>query len=636
MRQITLLLAFLFLTIGLSAQSSTGTLEGKITDNANKQPLMFANVSLYEADSIVPKTGTQTDLDGNYSISNIDSGKYDLKISYVGYGEKTIASITIYSGEINRLNVSLSEGVDIQEVVITYVEPLIRTDNTTQGMRINNGKTSSTYRNSNPGVVNATTKKSTIQADNIRQGTKISSEDIANSPSVAISGIVSTTAGVTSTDDGQGVNIRGSRSNAPIIYVDGVRYERGNIPQSEVEQVETVTGGIPAAYGNAMGEDAIKIVDSSSHNIQRSRPSVTSYPTTSIPIQEYYPKIVENPFALAQKNPLSTFSIDVDRAAYSNVRRFINNGQLPPKDAVRIEELVNYFDYELPKVTSNHPVNVQTEYADCPWNNAHKLLRVSLNSKKLDIEKIPPSNFVFLIDVSGSMSYSNKLPLLKEAFELLVKQLGEEDKISIVVYAGAAGLVLEPTSGIDKKKILKAINNLNAGGSTAGGAGINLAYKIAQEQFIEGGNNRIILATDGDFNVGISSDSDMETLIEEKRKSGIFLTCLGFGMGNYKDSKLETLADKGNGNYAYVDNIGEAKKLFGAEFNATMFAVAKDVKLQLEFNPENVAAYRLIGYENRLLNDEDFQNDAIWIHKSMISRKASAFLVTDACGLSKR
>lgn len=332
---------------------------------------------------------------------------------------------------------------------------------------------------------------------------------------------------------------------------------------------------------------------------------------TTEPNDEDYGSFIENPFESPKTAPLSTFSIDVDNASYTNVRRFINNGQVVPKDAVRVEEMVNFFKYNYPQPLRENPFSINTEYSDCPWNSNNKLVRIGLQGKIIETDNLPASNMVFLIDVSGSMSSMNKLPLLKESLKILVKQLRNEDKISMVVYAGAAGLVLPPTSGKDKKTIIDALDKLESGGSTAGGAGIELAYKVAQENFIKGGNNRVILATDGDFNVGSSSDSDMQTLIEEKRKSGVFLTCLGYGMGNYKDSKLETLADKGNGNYAYIDNIQEANRFLGKEFKGSMFAIAKDVKIQIEFNPKHVQAYRLIGYENRKLRDEDFTNDAI-------------------------
>jgi len=324
---------------------------------------------------------------------------------------------------------------------------------------------------------------------------------------------------------------------------------------------------------------------------------------------EEYDAVNENIFHEAAKNPLSTFSIDVDAASYSNVRRFINNGQRPPKDAVRIEEMVNYFDYDYEQPKGEHPFAVITEISTAPWNSNHKLVHIGLQGKKISTENLPPSNLVFLIDVSGSMDEPNKLPLLKTSFKMLVEQLRPQDHVAIVVYAGAAGLVLEPTAGDEKNRIIEALDNLEAGGSTAGGAGINLAYAVAKEHFKSNGNNRIILATDGDFNIGESSNASMERLIEQKRKDGIFLTVLGFGMGNYKDSKMEILADKGNGNYAYIDNITESRKVLVNEFGGTLFTIAKDVKLQIEFNPAKVKAYRLIGYENRMLKSEDFNND---------------------------
>jgi Ca-activated chloride channel family protein len=325
--------------------------------------------------------------------------------------------------------------------------------------------------------------------------------------------------------------------------------------------------------------------------------------------EESYKGITENGFQSALATPLSTFSIDVDAASYSNVRRFINSGQLPPKDAVRIEEMINYFNYNLPAPTNNEPVAIHTELSAAPWNPQHRLLRIGLKARVVATDKLPASNLVFLIDVSGSMNQSNKLPLVQSSLKMLVDQLRPQDKVAIVVYAGAAGLVLPSTPGDQKTTIKDAIDRLSAGGSTAGGEGIKLAYKTAIQNFIKKGNNRVILATDGDFNVGASSDGDMETLIEQERKSGVFLSVLGYGMGNYKDSKMETLADKGNGNYAYIDNITEARKTLVSEFGGTLFTVAKDVKLQLEFNPAKVASYRLIGYENRLLNKEDFNND---------------------------
>lgn len=324
---------------------------------------------------------------------------------------------------------------------------------------------------------------------------------------------------------------------------------------------------------------------------------------------EEYESFKENRFLSTVKQPLSTFSLDVDAASYGNIRRMINQGQMPPKDAVRVEEMINYFSYDYPQPTDGHPVKIVTETTVCPWNKEHRLLRIGVKAKEIPSETLPASNFIFLIDVSGSMFSADKLPLVKSSMKLLVNNLRPQDRVAIVTYAGAAGEALSPTSGVDKQKIIDALENLQAGGSTAGGAGIQLAYKIAEKNFVKDGNNRVILCTDGDFNVGVSSTDGLESLIETKRKSGIFLTVLGYGMGNYKDNKLQILAQKGNGNHAYIDNLQEANKVLVNEFGSTMYAVAKDVKIQVEFNPAFVNAYRLIGYESRLLEDEDFNDD---------------------------
>lgn len=324
---------------------------------------------------------------------------------------------------------------------------------------------------------------------------------------------------------------------------------------------------------------------------------------------ESYESFVENGFKPAIDEPLSTFSIDVDAASYSNMRRFINQGELPPVESLRTEELVNYFSYDYGKPTGNDPVKLATEVGTCPWNEQNRLVRIGIKAREVADEQLPASNLVFLIDVSGSMYGPTRLELVKSSLKLLVNNLREKDRVAIVVYAGSAGEVLPSTSGSDKQKIREALEKLTAGGSTAGGAGIQLAYKIAQDNFIAKGNNRIILCTDGDFNVGASSDQAMEGLIEKERKSGVFLTVLGYGMGNYKESKMQTLAQKGNGNHAYIDNLQEANKVLVNEFGGTLFTVAKDVKLQIEFNPAEVQAYRLIGYESRLLNKEDFNDD---------------------------
>lgn len=370
----------------------------------------------------------------------------------------------------------------------------------------------------------------------------------------------------------------------------------------ELKLEEVVVTG----YGVAEAAEANTAVSFSSTAYTKQKVCFT--PTTNWNT-ENYSTIHENGFKDVKLEPLSTFSIDVDNASYANVRRYINQGQLPPVDAIRIEEMINYFKYDYPEPSTEHPFSVTTELGKCPWNNNHYLMHVGLKGKSMDKSKLPASNLVFLIDVSGSMSSPDKLPLLKRAFAMLVNELRSNDRVSIVVYAGAAGKVLDSTPGNEKNKINKALENLEAGGSTAGGEGLKLAYQIAHENFMENGNNRIVLATDGDFNVGVSSTSEMERLVEKERESGIFMSVLGFGTGNIKDDKMETIADKGNGNYSYIDNIQEARKVFISEFGGTLFTIAKDVKFQLEFNPRLVKSYRLLGYENRLLNNEDFNDD---------------------------
>ncbi len=400
-----------------------------------------------------------------------------------------------------------------------------------------------------------------MEQDNTSQGRTITSEDIRSLPLKDINRIASTSSGVS--EDKSGVSVSGSRSNATDYYIDGVRIRGAMIPQFSQELND-----------------------------------------------ESYSSIKENIFYRASEEPLSTFSLDVDRASYSNVRRFINDGDLPPPDAVRIEEMLNYFQYDYPAPKNEDVLAVTTQLTDCPWNPELRLLHIGVQSKKVDFKDLPASNLVFLIDVSGSMDSDDKLPLLITSFKLLLNQLSPDDKVAIVTYAGYAGVALPSTPVSNKLKIIESLDELSAGGSTAGAQGIITAYEIAKENFIENGNNRVILATDGDFNVGISDNSSLEKLIEEKRESGIFLSVLGYGMGNYKDDKMQILANKGNGNHAYIDDLQEARKVLVSEFGGTIHTLAKDVKFQLEFNPALVDHYRLVGYENRLLAKEDFNNDA--------------------------
>ncbi|MEM9324311.1 MAG: von Willebrand factor type A domain-containing protein [Bacteroidota bacterium] len=423
------------------------------------------------------------------------------------------------------------------------------------------------------------------------------------------------------------------------VAITGQHFVNAELTVDQLELEEVVVTG----YDKAAVEKALKRQQSTTHQLQgrvagvaisgknskvRTRSHTTGAVSRAVPAESYsadyafftddesalhntegYSTIHEIGFKRPQDEALSTFSIDVDAASYSNIRRFLNYGQKPPKDAVRIEEMVNYFRYDYEQPKGGHPFAINTEISKAPWNEDHLLVQIGLQGREIPTADLPPSNLVFLIDVSGSMSDPNKLPLLKSSFKLLVRELRTQDRVAMVVYAGAAGLVLPSTPGSEKQKILNALDRLNAGGSTAGGAGIELAYKAAKEYFVAGGNNRVIIATDGDFNVGSSSNAAMERLIEKRREEGVFLTVLGFGRGNYKDDKMEILADKGNGNYAYIDNIREAQKVFIHEFGGTLFTIAKDVKIQVEFNPSKVQGYRLIGYENRMLAAEDFNDD---------------------------
>ena len=421
----------------------------------------------------------------------------------------------------------------------------------------------------------------------------------------------------------------GSISTAaePLYVIDGVPASAAQFRALNPNDIESVTvlkdSGATAIYGNR-GANGVINISTQETDKSKKRKSRKQRKKEALQIQEAlktiqpievdsesYESYQENLFESSSVNPVSTFSIDVDNAAYTNIRRLINNGQKVPKDAVRVEEMINFFKYDYPKPTGSHPFSINTEYSDSPWNENHKLLKIGLQGKEIPTDKLPKSNFVFLVDVSGSMDYVNKLPLLKESMKVLLNELRDDDRVSIVYYASGTGVLLEPTKASEKNKIIHAIDNMRAGGGTSGSAGLDLAYEMAAKHFIKDGNNRIILATDGDFNIGKSSDKEMQELIEEKRKSGVFLTCLGFGMGNYKDSKMITLSKKGNGNYAYIDNIQEANRFLGKEFKGSMYAIAKDVKIQIEFNPAHVQAYRLVGYEMRKLRNEDFANDAI-------------------------
>lgn len=366
-------------------------------------------------------------------------------------------------------------------------------------------------------------------------------------------------------------------------------------------------GGIATGQGFGVGHGRLSGSHATVHETMAPRLAVAPLPAQ--PNTENYAHVTDNAFLNVADQPLSTFSIDVDTASYSNARRFLNDGTLPPKDSIRVEEWLNYFNYDYPEPVAQEPFSVTSEVSACPWNGSHRLVRLGLKSQQISQAETPARNLVFLLDVSGSMMPENKLPLLKRGLSLLAENLRPRDTISIVVYAGASGLALPATSGANRARVLEALDRLEAGGSTNGGDGIRLAYATARQHFVKGGINRVLLATDGDFNVGTSSEGELQRLIEDERKSGVFLTVLGFGDGNVKDSTMEMLADKGNGNYAYIDSIAEARKVLVREAGSTLVTIAKDVKLQVEFNPTQVQSYKLIGYENRLLAKEDFNDD---------------------------
>lgn len=377
-------------------------------------------------------------------------------------------------------------------------------------------------------------------------------------------------------------------------------------PVSYEEKVDVVPIGAPFRQSNQQKNPLQDFNPIRNHVF---RPDLLAIENQGSYNTEEYNPIKEQPRHSPWDSPFSTFSIDVDHATYSNARRFINQGQKPPKESIRVEEMINYFDYAYPRPTGEMPFNLITEVSHCPWSNGRQLLHIGIKGEEIPLTETPANNLVFLLDVSGSMGDANKLPLVKQTFKLLVDQLRSVDKISIVVYAGAAGLVLPPTSGAQKDTILQALEHLKAGGSTAGGEGIRLAYAQARSSFVKTGNNRVIIATDGDFNIGPSSESDLLELIRQEAGEGVFLSVLGFGMGNYKDNKLELLSNEGDGNYAYIDNLQEGKKVFVQSLTGTLYTIAKDVKIQVEFNPALVKSYRLVGYENRALSKSDFEDD---------------------------
>ncbi|MBN4081804.1 von Willebrand factor type A domain-containing protein [bacterium AH-315-C07] len=544
-------LIIILLILGLFSFSfkdiKSGRIEGKLIEQGSNKAISYSQVLLKISNSVIDTVFT--DSKGFYSFQHLKAGFYWVIVAKPGFAARNIPNVKVEEGKPTKLDIVLSTSGVLQEITL------------------NKTRISPQEFSNMAGAVVGSDMVETMDME----------ESVAETLSDQIDALSQT-----------------------IISTESVgRKSRNRLKRAEQYQMSTRTSKpyIDPIYNPYPKPNRVK------------PPYPVTPPIYNESNREDYAGIVENEYLYAIQDPLSTFSIDVDVASYANTRRFLTQGQLPPKDAVRIEEFINYFNYEYSQPEGKDPFSVEIEASECPWNKKHKLVHIGVQGKDIPLEDIPASNLVFLIDVSGSMNHSNKLPLLKKGMEMLVGQLRSKDRVAIVTYAGNAGLVLESTPGSKKLKILSSIAQMNSGGSTAGAAGIKLAYRIAKENFKKNGNNRIILATDGDFNVGISSNKELEELIEDKRRDNIFLTVLGFGMGNYQDSKLETLADKGNGNYAYIDNMMEAKKVLVKEFGSTMYAIAKDVKIQVEFNPAKVKAYRLVGYENRMLEAQDFNDD---------------------------
>ncbi len=542
---------------------STGKISGKVTDVNTGEILPGANVLI-----LGKNIGGATDTNGLYTISNVPPRSYSMQARAMRHKSVTVFDVIVVADSTTIINFQLP--------------PAEKTK--IKGVRLGpTGKLSGKVTDQQTGEA---LPGANVVIEGAKLGTSTDAKGLYTISSVppgsySIRARMMGYNSVTITD----VKVLADSTTIINFKLSASTVEAEGITISAKREVIKMDLSSSSISGFALSESSIR------HNT------------------EEYSKITESTFFDVIKTPLSTFAADVDAASYANARRFIMQDQLPYKDAVRTEEFINYFSYDYKLPEKKHPLSINLEYSDCPWNKDHKLIHIGLKGKTLPKEEQKPSNLVFLIDVSGSMNSPKKLPLLQRAFKLLVEQLNPKDKIAIVVYASSTGLVLPATPGSEKKRIVEILDKLEAGGSTAGGAGIQLAYKIAKENYIKRGNNRVILATDGDFNVGISSTSELVRFIEEKRDEGFFLTVLGFGMGNYKDNRLQELADRGNGNHAYIDNILEAKKVLVNEITSTLFTIAKDVKIQVEFNPTKIKSYRLLGYENRELEDKDFEDD---------------------------
>lgn len=569
---VSLLLSFL--SLALPAQSwQRGELKAIITDE-HGEAMPFVNVVLKNHGALV--TGGQSDFDGLIHIAPISPDTYDIELSSLGYGTKMISGVVIQANRVTRLDPAQTvlhasaQTLACMEIV-NYSHPLF----------------------SRTPVELAATAGGTYAHDASRSAK---------------------------------LNIRGSRADANYYYIDGIkvrgaansgtmlsnhvshRNAGGYIDANDIQPGNTSALHPIFPLSGWKGLSLFKPKGMNAHHaFEMEEPEVVSHVFDLL--KENYEFYAENEFKSSRYDDLSTFAIDVDNASYTNARRIINDGYLPPLASVRLEEFLNYFPYQPVDRNDEHPFVVDAELGDCPWNKEHQLLMLTVQADSVvDTAKVP-SNLVFLLDVSGSMHGHDRLGLVKRSFQLLTAQLGDEDRISIVVYSGASGVIVEGIPGSKRNLIQDALERLEAGGSTGGSRGIELAYRLAEKYFIKGGNNRVILATDGDFNVGITSDDALVRLIEKQRETGVFLTTIGVGMGNYKDGKLEKLANNGNGNYFYMDSYTEAKKVFQKELVGNMYVVAKDVKIQVEFNPQVIQRYRLLGYENRVMAQQDFDND---------------------------
>lgn len=590
MKNLSLTLTLLISMVGLFAQNAG--IKGVLVDKSDTTKLTKVDILLFK-NNLYQHTLT-TDTFGRFEATNLSAGSYTVEIRYTNFRKYRKEGVEFLENKVLQMDtISLA--------------PLVFT--------VYGYEENSNYGNTNyPNNISKTSDKKNKQMNVMYKRSSNSSYGFINNATVTVK---SPPAFLGSRANQTGYFINGVKVGSTVAGVNPKESKSRSHGQTNQQKIAAIERGHASlTYPDTKSNDEkvqYSVPEPPQPTVTAKSPDTiaTTKPVEESISAEEFNEIIESPFKPTHKNLLSTFSIDVDRASYSNMRRYLQQNQLPPSNAIRTEELLNYFTYKYPQPVNDEPFSITTEMGDCPWNPNHKLVHIGIQGKIVAMDKIPAMNLVFLVDVSGSMSSPNRLPLVIEALKMLTAQLRPQDKICIVTYAGSNTMALPSTPGSEKMKIYAALESLQSGGGTNGAAGINSAYAEATKNFIANGNNRVILCTDGDFNIGISNNEELEKLIVEKRKTGVFLSVLGFGMGNYKDNRMEMLADKGNGNYAYIDKIEEAKKVFVHEIGGTLYTIAKDVKIQMEFNPMFVKEYRLIGYENRLLNNEDFENDAI-------------------------